>query len=75
MERELIVPDVPKEILFYLSELIGEELIEDARSKYENFPNFAGGMNVRKQITGIWRIEYRVKFSVFDYIFSWEFKK
>ncbi len=73
MERSVLVPDVPKEVLFYLAELLGDQLIEDAESRYGNMPNFEGEVDVYKPRNEDWKVSYRIRFSVFDYSFSWRF--
>ncbi len=74
IERRALVPDVPKDILFYTVELIGESLIMDAKEKFEGMPNFDSMMNLEKMMGRPWKIDYYVKFSVYTYEFHWEFK-
>ncbi len=74
IERAALVKDVPKEILFYAIEVIGEGLIEDAKSKFGDFPNFSVEMELEKVKPGPWVVKYRVHFSVYDYEFKWEIR-
>nr|AAZ32111.1 hypothetical protein [uncultured euryarchaeote Alv-FOS5] len=75
IERKALVPDVPKDILFYAIELIGEGLIEDAEENFGDMPNFNAEINLDKVSGEPWRISYSVDFSVYHYEFIWELKE
>ncbi len=74
IERKALVPSVPKDILFYAIELLGESLILDAEDKFGDMPNFDSYLNLEKVVGRPWRVDYEVKFSVYDYRFHWELR-
>ncbi|GEM_PF-6561633 len=68
IEREVFIEGVPRDILFHAIEMICEALIDDAKMRFGDFPNFSAKMVSDKKLG---RVVTNVKFSVYDYTFEW----
>ncbi len=75
IERTAIVPDVPKEIVFYMLELVGETLVDDSKEYYGDVPGYYAEMKVEELSHKPWNVDYVLKFNVFHYHFNWEIRE